>query len=54
MSGSNHPSLVKIPDMALPHVFVPCVDILLKNHTLVAQTLHRNKLRRLRPESDFI
>ena len=30
MSGSNHPSLVKIPDMALPHVFVPCVDILLK------------------------
>ena len=29
MSGSNHLSFTKIPDIALPHVFVPCVDILL-------------------------
>ena len=29
MSGSNHPSFMKIPDMALPHVFVPCMEILL-------------------------
>ena len=41
MSWSNHPGLTKIGDMALPHVFVSCMDILLNSTSTYHQKLHR-------------